>query len=235
MQLPREQGSESMVKFRTLTKTVGTGVFTSDAESPQGFSVEGSGQGWEVLTAGTHNVAVWKGTIDLAGYALDDQTWFTSNVMMQGQNYLDAITTGICTIHDIITAEPISDTDLLAAFYLNTPGLETSSVNSENILYGRVRTWGPRNFDAAGAPVVGPLTSLNQQMFNEDYYGTNVGTARDKLYCYRVMWFVPAPGQVGIMYLGPAMFVISGAVDKEESLEYFMRLKRAYETAPPFS
>jgi len=37
------------------------------------------------------------------------------------------------------------------------------------------------------------------------------------------------------MYLGPAMFVISGAVDKEESLEYFMRLKRAYEVAPPFS
>jgi len=224
-----------MVKFRTLTKRIGTGVFTGDVESPQGFTIEGSGEGWEVLTDGTHNVAVWKGTIDLAGYALEDKTWFTSNVMVQGQNYLDSVTTGISTVHDIITAEPISNSDLLKAYYLNTPGLETSTVNTENIIFGRVRTWGPRNWDQFGNPIVGPLTNLNQQLFNEDFYGTNVGTARDKLYCYRVMWFVPTLGIASIMYLGPAMFVISGAVDKEESLEYFMRLKRAYEVAPPFS
>ena len=219
-----------------MRKPIPTCTFNSDAESPQTFNVTGSGSGWEVITLNNFSLAAWKGYIDLSGYTREDRTWFTRAVQVQGQNYLDATTTGIITVHDIITDEPMTDEDLIWAFYLNTPGLEVAgTIDMQNIVYGRVRTWGPRNWNAAGEPVVGALTQLNQQMFNEDFYGTNDGSAGEKLHCYRVVWFAPAAGVAQTVYMGPSQFVLSGAVDKESDLEYIMRLKRAYETAGPFS
>jgi len=229
----------TMVKLRTLRKDIPSVLFSADESTV--ISVAG-GSGWEMIThsSGGTPVAAWKGYIDLAGYNLQKETWFTRAVQVQGNTYPDTNTTKQFTVHDIISTEPFSDDELASAVYIYTPGLPNpatflTNIDLEHIIYGRIRVYGARNFDAAGAPVGAPgLTNTSQMLVNEDFYGTNDGTARDKLYVYRViggMFFEPEQA----IFMGAVSYIVSGAVDKEEDLEYMMRLKRAYETAPPFS
>lgn len=237
MQPQRERGSDYLVKLRTLRKDLPFVMFSSDESTT--VSVLG-GNGWEMIThsVGGTPVAAWKGYIDLSGYTKQEQTWFTRAVQVQGNTYPDANTTKQFTVHDIISTEPFSDDELASAVYIYTPGLinpETflTKIDLDHIVYGRIRVYGARNFTDTGAPTAG-ATLANQMLMNEDFYGTNNGTARDKLYIYRVIGGMHFDASQAIM-MGAVSYVISGAVDKEEDLEYIMRLKRAYETAPPFS
>jgi len=213
-------------------------LFASDASST--VTVNG-GSGWEMIThsSGGTPIAAWKGYIDLAGYHQQEETFFTRAVQVQGNTYPDANTTQQFTVHDIISTEPFSDDELASAVYIYTPGLLNpttflTNIDLEHIVYGRIRVYGARNFDSLGAPISAALTNANQVLMNEDFYGTNNGTARDKLYVYRVVGGMLFGASQAIL-LGGVSYVVSGAISKEDELEYLMRLKRAYELAPPFS
>lgn len=227
----------TLVELHTLRKPIPEGSLSSDVESPQVFTTTGTG--WTVNQHSGGGAfgysALWKGYIDLSGYTREGKTWFTRAVQVQGPNYLDSTSIMMQTVYDIVTEEPMSDDDLSLCIYNHLPGTALSTVDSANVIYGRIRVWGPRQFAGTGLPLTTTLGATNQTLMSEDFFGTNSGSARDKLHCYRILWFYPIPGVAHSMLLGASQYVLSGAVDKEEDLEYIMRLKRAYETAPPFS
>ena len=230
MQQQREQGNDDMVKVRVLRKPSDYGgVSTAGSPPNDPFAV---GKGWEVIE-GLHGTksAVWKGYIDLAGYTREEQTWFTRNVQIQGTSYPSEFTASIdlnVPVYDIISEVPLSDNELAYCNGWMYPGdIGQSTTNLQQIIFGRVRIFSLQTTLAAGSGT--PL------LVGEDFFGLNNGTARDKLYLYKVIGSVHLLDPAQNVIMGNAHFVVSGAVDEEPDLEYIMRLKRSYEIAGPFS
>lgn len=220
-----------MVKQRVLRKAVDYGGITT-AGSPPNDPVAAGSQ-WEIVE-GLSGVksAVWRGYIDLSGYTREDQTWFTRSVQIQGCNYPAVFTATIdlnVPIYDIVSEVPLTDEELGYCNGLLYPGAigtgETS--NLQQIIYGRVRTYSNQTTLAGGNGT--PI------LVGEEYFGLNNGTARDKLYIYKVIGQCQLLDPDETILLGACHYVLAGAVDHEEDLEYIMRLKRSFEISGPFS
>ena len=219
-----------MVKARVLRKGTEYGGVTTAGDSPN--PPIATGFNWEIVEgeAGVKS-AVWRGYIDLSGYTSQDQTWFTRNVQIQGCNYPAVFTAAInlnIPIYDIISEVPLTDIELGYCNGLFYPGcIPASTTNLQQIVYGRVRTYSIQTTLAGGNGT--PL------LVSEEFFGLNNGTARDKLYIYKVIGQVQLLAPDETITLGSSHFVVAGAVDEEPDLEYIMRLKRSYEIAGPFS
>jgi len=216
-----------MAKARVLRKLVDSGFLHELSEGV--FDIQGDG--WEIISNAAGGQAfVWKGYIDLSGYAREDQTWFTQSVQIQGADFplvMSPTIAGVVTFIDVVSEVPLSDQDLTdASTGLVFPGGPTSEVDLQQIIWGRIRYY---SVDGTLSQGVGSAINIGSSFF-----GLNNGTSRDKLYLYRVINMV----QLGVgdgVGLGECAFVIAGAVDKEPDLEYIMRLKRSYEMSGPFS
>ena len=237
MQQRREQGSDYLVKLRTLTKAVPRATFTQVGDEIE--EVEGT-SGWEVIThsfRSSFTVGGWEGYIDLSGYQREDQTWFTRNAMIQGmaqpgfssavatRMYVYEIVSDIRLSHDTLALCASGGQDFPGCLPSEAPGGE---VDLQNIVFGRVREFAPlTNL---------PVTSGAVQILSENFFGTNAGTASNRLWCYVVIGNIDVTVFTGqVFFQGPVAFVISGAVDTEPDLEYIMRLKRSYELGDTFS
>jgi len=234
MQLQREQGSDYLVKLRVLTKPVPLGGGDMDESTILNTD---SHPGWNVITHSVTSVQVtcWQGYIDLSGYTREDQTWFTRSVQLQGVPFLSASITptnlGPIYMHDIVSVIPLTDDQLsslaLVSVYPGGMGFAgvTTDIDSQDIIWGRFSRLSQSQAAANG------LLRLDGQ----EFYGTNNGTASDKIYLYRVFANPAILDASQGFTTGPSAFVLSGAVDTEPDLEYIMRLKRSYELAGPYS
>jgi len=225
-----------MVKVRVLRKLIPYGGVEMGESAIANTS---DWPGWQIITHSVTGVQVscWQGYMDLAGYAREEETWFTRDVQLQGVPYAVAnISPGNVLpvyMHDIVTAIPLTDDQLssLALLYLfpgglGIGGLSTSDIDLQDIIWGRF-TRLTQNI-SQGVPGLMTITA-------QEFYGVNDGTAADKIHLYRV---IANPFNLELneqFTTGASAFVISGAVDKEPDLEYIMRLKRSYELAGPFS
>jgi len=225
-----------MAKARVLRKPVpygGAVMGESSLATSDGFP------GWEIITHSVTGaqVSCWYGYLDLAGYAREDQTWFTRDVQLQGVPFSVANITPAnlnpILIHDIVSVIPLTDDQLssLALLFWFPGGIAdnpavTSDIDLQDIIWGRIT----RLTQNAAAGVAGLLSISSQE-----FYGVNNGTAADKIHLYRV-FCNPNVLELGQGFsTGGSAFVLSGAVDKEPDLEYIMRLKRSYELAGPYS
>ena len=224
----------SMVKLRVLTKPVPFGGGEMDVSENLNTS---DYPGWDVITHSQTSVQVtcWQGSIDLSGYTREDQTWFTRSVQLQGVPYLFATTVptnlGPFWLHDIVTVIPLTNDQLASLAYgITFPGgLSTlpvvGDIDLQDIIWGRAT-----RLSQSLAAANGVL-----RLDGQEFYGTNNGTASDKIYLYRVFVNPLILGASESFTTGASAFVLSGAVDTEPDLEYIMRLKRSYELAGPFS
>jgi len=230
MQLQSAQGSDLLVKLRTLTKGVPAATFLGGDPAVEQLGTSG----WRVIThsgISTLTVGAWEGYIDLAGYTREEETWFTRNVMIQGmaQPGFDSMVGIRMFVHEIVSEIRLTDDQLaILAENQDFPGslghgheLSGGEVDLQNIIFGRVREF--------SAMTNLPPTSGATQILSENFYGTNSGSAASKLWCYVVISNLGANFLSNIFFQGAITFVISGAVDQEDDLEYIMRLKRSYE------
>jgi len=225
------------VKLRTLRKNI-TSCRIDQAEDTPTINTAG-GAGWRIVTHSTLPnliVGVHESYFDLSGYLIQDETFFPSNVMVQGLDDVRfTITqTNIHMVWDIISQERLTDDQLaLCASADSYPGSSVSAflnpggeTDLRDIVYGRVRRWTVQgNLAGSGACIP----------FAENFFGLNDGTAASKLWCYRIIANLNDMSTGFVFTTSPVTYVVAGAVAAEPDLEYIMRLKRSYELSPPFS
>ena len=176
---------------------------------------------WQLATIGGAPVAYYEGSIDLGGLVREEKTFFPINVMVQGSQllYITGAATGeVYTDVQIVSTNPLSDTDLLWAANYQLPGMNNGNTlgtltgqDLQTIVFGQIRTW------------VVNSTVTTPTLVNQDNFGTNEGIASSKLYYYRIL-SPPAAGVVITSY--PSAIVVSGGLFEEPELERLMRMKR---------
>ena len=176
---------------------------------------------WQLATIGGNPVAYYEGSIDLGGLVREEKTFFPTNVMVQGPQllYITGATTGeTYTDVEIISTNPLSETDILWAANYQIPGMNNNFTlgtltgqDLQTIVFGQIRTW-----------VVNSTVTL-PTLVNQDNFGTNEGIASSELYYYRI---ISAPPVAGSITAFPTALVVSGGLFEEPELERLMRMKR---------
>lgn len=187
--------------------------------------------GYEKLTVGALEAAVYRDYFDLSGYTQADLTTFIQGVDIQEgcipNTSVPPNATEHLTIYDLITTEFISDAEIrrtlltapASTFYHNQFGFPTSQLDQQQIIYGRMRVW---SSPAAGVNVAFP------QKIGDNVFGTGTATAGEKLYITRIAMNHTADSSVSIP---PVNYVVATMVVKEKELPFLMRMKRSYELA----
>jgi len=186
--------------------------------------------GYEKLTVGTLEAAVYRDYFDLSGYTQADLTTFIQGVDIQEgciPNTDIAVPTELLTIYDLITTEFVSNAEirrtLLTAppstFFHNQFGFPTSQLDQQQVMYGRMRVW---SSPSSGVNVTFP------QKIGDNVFGTGTATAGEKLYITRIAMNHTASSSVSIP---PVNYVVATMVVKEKELPFLMRMKRSYELA----
>jgi hypothetical protein len=164
-------------------------------------------------------------TIDLSGWSMNEFTFGTVQERYQDPGvYSTTAASAKAEVVEIISDVPISNVDLqLISTNLgsNVPGMMGSKQDFTTILYGNYRLYVP---NASLTAFPGFL-----QLISTGAFGSKEPTASDRLYCYRIIKCVGAPGET---LAAPACRVgLFGAMYQEADLMYMMRLKRSYELA----
>lgn len=160
---------------------------------------------------------------DLSGYSLDDLTCFIQGVDIQ-EGFTAHGNLGYAWVIDLITTEYVDSASILAMvvnFTGDAPGFPESTFDMSQVAYGRCRTFKGQN--TAQVPI-GTLYQTGSTNF-----GTNQGTAGQKLYTTRVLQFAGLGTE--FISIPPSNFVVAVIVAKEKELPFLMRMKRSYELA----
>ena len=192
------------------------------------------GEGWSELdtaTAGLPNLpsAVQRTYFDLSGYNREDLTQFYNAVEIQPAKKPNLPASGIVNEWVILSTEYIDDdeiyrwldyTALLPAGRIgggSGPGFTQSTLNQEQIVYGRFRQW--YEVTTAGSVLGLQDTSL---------FGTCTASTADKIHITRIFTIVGG----GLYLANSDINVVLGiTVAREDELPYLMRMKRSYELA----
>ncbi len=212
------------VSTRVLKKLIAGTTATQPAGEPENnpITFEG-GEGWQSYYDATYQMWLVYNiqTIDLSGYSLQDMTLFPQGILFQDMDTLpiaEAIGAPFPVKRaSIVSTVPLSLGDL-NNFTLNIwhmPGSMESTVNIENILGGRMRTY--LQLDTyAGLQGVANTT-----------WGAGDSTAGSKI------WYVEAfvlPSIANLAVSLPSCAVLLPSIIAEEpELEYMMRLSRSLE------
>jgi hypothetical protein len=193
-------------------------VGVSVTNDPSGVPLTVSSGEW-ALVAGTTNSIVQRSYFDLSGYQLEHLTTFFQGVEIQEP----APVTGDDNRNDvieIISTEYISDAELAATIPpLSGSGFMASSLNQEQIVYGRRRIY------YLDGGTVGAQIPLLQSV---SMWGTCGAGTMDKLHITRVLTTTTADSNT---ILQDCNVVLSIIISKEKDLPFLMRQKRSYELA----
>jgi len=204
---------------RVLAKQLGGAVIeTNDSGPPAVSSVEGNN--WNQLN---NRAFVNRSYYDLSGFNRYDLTSFFQGVDIQeefGPNGDLPV-----WIIDMITTEFVDDDTITDALFDNAallgdlPGFPGSTMNQEQVIYGRTRTY----YTSTTWSKVGE--------FARTQWGTCSAATSDKVHLTRiVMLDVAVPKQASIS-IPPCNYVTTTIVGKEKELAFMMRQKRSYELA----
>lgn len=198
---------------RLMDKTL-TGAQISTNESGIISIDEGT---WQVLDV---KMAVQRSYFDLSGYNKPSLTTFFQGIDFQ---YAAPPTSddGRIQIHDFITTEYLTGSELSTVFNADIksgPGYSASTLNMEQVIYARNRT-----YSWPGIPDPG---SLSIPIHGIDLWGTCNATTADKLHITRVLVF----GSFSKSAMVPDVnVVVTAIIGKEKTLPYLMRQKRSFE------
>lgn len=163
---------------------------------------------------------------DLAGMSQEEKTLFIEASAVQegafpaiggaaGDNYV---------LIDIMTSIPVDWTNVgLPTSFVSLRGLGFPGqlLNFEHVIYQRYRRL-TLDIDT-GARFA--LTS------NDAQSGSNMPTASDRIYCYRIV--IPdtsqSPGTIASLNVPPARYVLQVEAREEPTYQHMMRLKRSYD------
>ena len=209
---------------RVLSKDVNSISVATDGTGEQS-TLTGSGD-FTKLTIGSLEGAVYRDYFDLSGYMLDDLTTFINGVMLQ-EGCVVTGTTSLFTIHDILSTEYLTDTEIVqclttapaSTYFHNQFGFPTSTLSQQQIIYGRMRVW---SSPPAGVNVTLPT------LVGDNIWGTGTSTTREKLFITRIV-LNHTPASSGSA--PPANYMVNAIIAKEDELPYLMRQKRSYELA----
>jgi hypothetical protein len=198
---------------RLLAKTL-HGVSLSTNES--GLITIDEGE-WDIL--GPYK-AVQRSYFDLSGYNKPGLTTFFQGVDFQ---YASTPVSNESRLHvyDFITTEYLSDAELLAvlgATIKSGPGFSASTLNMEQVIYARLRTY--------SWPGLPDLDSQSIPLHGIDLWGTCNATTADKLHITRAVVFRTASKTA---IIADVNVVVTAIIGKEKDLVYMMRQKRSYE------
>jgi len=190
-----------------------------DTDGSTGALINITGSGWQPL--GAAFMAVQRSYFDLSGYNRKKLTTFIQGVEIQEAGTL-ASTDTITQVMELITTEYLSDAELSAVFgaaVTSAPGFPSSTVNQEQIIYGRRRVY--TNYSTQLAATI-PLLHSTQR------WGTCSATTADKLHITRVAMTNSINKTINIPDVN---VVLAAVIVEEKELPFLMRQKRSYELA----
>jgi hypothetical protein len=215
------------MKARQLIKQT-PGVAVSNISYSAQTSDITLGEGWETLNTGSAQVWVWRGFIDLAGYSMDDLTFFTQTVDIQ-----NSLTAGgtpsflICDDRTLVTTRALRDSEIAAnwsGFAANMNGflnnVSQDCIDLQEVIYGEWKQSVP--YSAANGSFR-PLAGGS--------FGVGNPTASDRIHITRVFsWQSGGDNDSFVLY--PQNIILGGVTGQEKDLVYIERLRRAYTQDP---
>jgi hypothetical protein len=181
-------------------------------------------EGWKILPINnsTQEAFVWQGQLDLAGYELEQLTFFINGINIS-ENQVIAALGNTVMISDLITKTPITEDQLNRAYYQlqahYAPGFGYSLHDMEQVLLGQYRCY----YHDQG------WTLDNLQMIASQHrWGEGASTAGNRIYITRIVTCANEEAQMSIPNVN---YQIAGMAVEEPDLEYIMRLRRDYELA----
>ena len=211
------------MEARQLIKQI-PGVAVANVNYSAQTSDISTGEGWEVLGTGTAQVWVWRGFIDLAGYTMDDLTFFSQAVDIQN-SLLSGGSPGfiLCDDRTLITTRALRDAEIAAnwsGFASNQNGFlnitEQECIDLQEVIYGEWRQFIPYS-----------ATNGSFRQLAGDTFGLGNPTASDRIHITRIFSWQSA-GDDDNFILYPQNIVIGGVTAHEKDLVYIERLRRAY-------
>tara|TARA_R100001594_G_C3960740_1_gene245331 strand:+ start:132 stop:803 length:672 start_codon:yes stop_codon:yes gene_type:complete len=181
-------------------------------------------EGWKIVPINdtTSEAFLWQGYIDLAGYELEQLTFFINGINIQ-ENQVPVASGNFIHISDLITKTPITEAQLNLEYYPSqihyAPGFGYSLHNMEEVLMGQLRTY---YHDSNWT-----LDDL-QMMASQNRWGEGSATAANRIYITRLVSIQSDEPSVTIPN---ANYQVAGIALDEPDLEYIMRLRRDYELA----
>lgn len=203
----------------SLTGASAAGVLSFT--SPLGVSET---EGWNILDINnsTQEAFVWQGYLDLAGYEIEQLTFFLQGINV-AENQMPAGLGNVIHISDLITKTPITEAQLNREYYLGqahyAPGFGYSLHNMDEVLMGRKRSfYHDQNWT---------LENL-QLLAAENRWGDGDSTAAGRIYLTRI---VTCASDEAALIIPNADYQVVGVALEEDDLDYIMRLRRDYELA----
>lgn len=208
-----------MVKARVLRKMI-PGAFASWDHSTETLTLTTPSGGWETQTlAGQPHVFVYRfDYLDLSGYEGRDLTLFPQTVNLQQIQPVKGSGTHFYRL-DLATKNPVSFDDInnyLTTGILAPPGSLSSTDTLEQVFMGRLQLWEEMS------------TISGLSLTQETAWGVGDATAGAKLYLTTVYYIDQTA--TNSFNIPEGAWVIPALIDKEDDLEYIMRLARSYET-----
>jgi len=207
-----------------------TQVVNDDASSyTYEFGVGQGGGGWEIVNNGTTRaMLVWRGSIDLGGYALDDLTTFVLGVDFQEANtHLASNLEATGAIHNwrMLTTREVGDDDFSAGNFttaltmFNPPGMIASNMDLGDVFSGKYRQ-------------LTPDTTANNLLVqtNAQSWGVGDATAANRIhitFAYLLSGNLQAPA-ASYLVVPPQAIAVPIFVTEEPDLVYIERLRRSY-------
>lgn len=206
---------------RMLAKMIGKANIAYDETTPIPVSTV-TGANWNRLN---NRAFVCRTYYDLTGYNRDELTSFFQGTDMQEEFGPNGALQ--CWVIDLITTEFVDDDTITNAIFDDPtllgdlPGFPGSTMNQEQVIYGRTRTF----FTSTTWGAIGE--------FARTQWGTCTAATADKLHITRIVYtdanVVGAAGQS--VDVPPVNVVSAIVVGKEKELAFLMRQKRSYELA----
>ena len=199
------------------------------------LSVVGQESGWNIQKNGTYGswtqfggsgsgFFISRTYFDLAGMSMDDKTLFfeaagTQTVLSpKGQSSLAGDN---CIIYDIMTATPMTDTELANFTAFGNFAQPSSVLNFDETIYARSRIFGITVNEAAIDHMV---------LLNEEQFGSMSPTASDRIYSYRIVIPLGVSAQsMGGLLVYPVRHILRATAKEEPDHTYIMRLLRSYQ------
>jgi len=200
---------------RILTKIL-TGTHVTNDGSALIQTVTGQ---WTQV-AGSTNAAVQRSYFDISGYNMDFLTTFVQGVEIQDPGPL-AGNDNANELLEILSTEFISDSEIVAFITgvgFSGPGYSLSSMNMDQVVYGRRRSYTLNN----------TITPIIPHLHHTAMWGTCNALTSDKLHITRILLTTTVNSDT---FVSDTNVVLVAIISKEKDLPFLMRQKRSYELA----
>jgi len=180
-----------------------------------------TGGNWRPVV-GIGGIVVQRDYFDNSGYGVGDLTMFVQGVEMQYAGPIDGTDTAIVVL-EYITTELITDEEIVATLAIlpggspfNGSGFSRSTMNQEQVIYARRRTYRLNQNLQPASPV----------LFTTDMWGTCNASTGDKIYITRIANMYSGGTNA---FIPDVNVVLVAVIAKEKELPYLMRASRSYE------